>query len=136
VTHPIVNRNLYTRYLFFKDHAGYCVGRKALGALALAKAEIWAEEKEVEYRWDWDDDGDLGDHHYWCSTAIEENHFHMPERSRHTHEILWCAAYLDDACIASLSGIIDPDNTYRRVIEAELALEAYGNEQDCTNISI
>jgi hypothetical protein len=79
------------------------------GAMKLAQAEYEAEERGWTVEWDYDNEPyDMGD-------AETE----MPS------EVL--VAILKDASgnvIGSLSGIGDPDNNYRRVVEAELALEA------------
>lgn len=94
---------------FFKANAGYIVGEKAQGALALAKAEEAADRLGWTVAWEPDDlpwDGDDG---------YEPN------------EVL--CAVLKDArgkVRASLCGIADPDTKYARVIEAELAAEALG----------
>lgn len=112
-----MNQQLFAAYRFFKAHAGYIVGRSAMGALALAKAERYAELVGYEFAWAYDDDADLGDHASWCSNAKRDRCF--------GHECLY--AVLRDASgevCASLGSIIDPGNAYRRVIEAELALEA------------
>lgn len=114
---------LYKRYLFFKDHAGYCVGQRAVGALALARAEMWAEEHDIEFAWEWDDDGDLSDHSYWCNQAkLDEDYYERGNTC--DHDILGCRVVWNGETQASLWSIIDPDSNYRRVVEAELALEA------------
>lgn len=112
----MVDRNLYAAYRFFRQHAGYVVGENAKGAFALAKAEQWAEDNEMDYTWEYDTWADLGDHEYWCAQ----------ERAgqEHDHEVEICRAEYNDEVVASLSGIIDADRNYRRVVEAELALEA------------
>jgi hypothetical protein len=104
-------------YLFFKEHAGYCVGERAKGALRLAKAEAYAAQMGYEVSWEWDDCGDLGDHEIWCSNA--------KQGKCRGHEIEY--AVLKDASgevRASLGSIIEPSNDCRRVIEADLFLEA------------
>ena len=94
-------------YQFFKQNAGYVVGRRAEGALALARAERWARSTgSVRFRWvddinaDWDAELQEG-----C--VLERQ---CPE----------CGSW---TCEASLWGIVDADADYRRVVEAELALE-------------
>jgi hypothetical protein len=71
------------------------------------------------FEWhDYNDDyeGSLGDHAYWC--ADEENGI------EHSHEIYYCVAKdANGKVVASLCAIIDPSREYRRVIEAELAME-------------
>ena len=116
-------------FRFFFEHAGYVVGERAIGALALARAEAKAKQDGVHFDWQEDCDVDLGDHEVWCSDERANR--------QHDHEVLYCVAYKDCYCknaahkphrdiVASLSGIIDPDRNYRRIVEAELALEALG----------
>lgn len=117
------DKALYNAYRFFRDHAGYVVGERGKGALALAKAERWAEENGIEFIWEWDTDGDLGDHEAWCGTAREDAWRYGYGRTC-THDVEWCRAEYNDETVASLGGIIDADRNYRRVVEAELAREA------------
>jgi hypothetical protein len=124
--------NLYRRYRFFKENGGYCVGSRAISAVALARAEQWAEDNDIDYTWEWDTDGDLGDHACWCRDERRReagySSFGMPESQRRlgqcAHEIEACVLEYQGEVLASLCGIIDADRTYRRVVEAELALEA------------
>lgn len=96
-------------------------GRSSTGALALARAEEWAENRDIEFSWEYDfipyKDA-LRDHDYWCK---QRDHGEWTCQ----HEIACCLAYLDGEVIASLGGIIDADHISRRVIEAELALAIY-----------
>ena len=100
---------------FFREHAGYIVGRRLAGALALAKAETVAKDV-LRYRWIADDDADLS--------------FMSDDERRQPHEVEVCLAERQcPTCerweiVGSLGGIVDADNAYRRVVEAELALEA------------
>ena len=103
-------------YRFFKAHAGYRVGFHAVDAAALARAEDWASKQSVEYVWDGDPDTDLGDHEYWCTAEARGED--------HDHEGFQVVAQIPAQTLSSLGGIIDPDDNYRRVVEAELALEA------------
>jgi hypothetical protein len=101
---------------FFFKHAGYSCGSgqtprqgRMEGAMKLAQAEHEAEERGWTVEWNYDNEP------YDMDDAETE----MPS------EVL--VAILKDASgnvIGSLSGIGDPDNNYRRVVEAELALEA------------
>lgn len=107
---------------FFAKHAGYCVppGRMAC-AKHLAQAEQLANDKQWMFSWEPDTDdyeGSLGDHEYWC----EKEQRGIP----HQHEVYYCQLWANDGntMLASLCGILDPDRNYRRVVEAELALEA------------
>jgi hypothetical protein len=108
-------------YRFFFEFAGYCVGFRAQGALALAKAERHADDHEWTASWEWDEDADLS----WMSED---------ERQRE-HEILCCLLKdADGNVLASLCGITDADSNYRRVIVAELALEAMVNAQQLDRV--
>lgn len=91
----------------------------------LAAAEAWARNRgDLEFVWEDDPDGadTLGD----IDPAT-------------VSEILQCTLYWSDPSrsrlkltrrvLASLGGIVDPDRAYRRIIEAELALEAYNEEE-------
>lgn len=107
------------RILFFREHAGYCVGRRILGAMELADAEIAAEQARIRFEWHWDDDADWS----W----MDQECFAKAKLREQEHEVFYCLALDDDGeCLASLGSIFDPSNEYRRVIEAELAQEALG----------
>jgi hypothetical protein len=113
--------SLVRSYRFFFEFAGCCVGFRAQGALALAKAERYSTDHEWVAFWEWDEDADLS----WMS---EE------ERNRE-HEVLCCLLKdADGNVLASLGGITDPDRNYQRVIVAELALEAVVNSQQLNRI--
>jgi hypothetical protein len=105
---------------FFYEHAGYSYntaietpeqGRRRT-AQALADAELWAHE--AGYSVDWEDDWDVTDHVAEYDTydtepaTCEQATMHDP----------------DGAVVASLGCIDDATDEYRRVVEAELALEA------------
>jgi hypothetical protein len=126
-------------YRFFRAHAGGWVGHNAQGALALVHAERAAEILGWAYGWFGDDDADLGDHAIWCPDERREQAGYQRDGSNcprfnpsflvaHAHYAYVCI--LKDArgeVLESLGGVIDPDDAYRRVIEAELASEAIGN---------
>ena len=103
-------------FRFFHENAGYVVGQRAIGAAALARAEEKAADAGITFRWEHDHDPDIS----WMSET----------EKKQDHEILGCMAMsVCGECgqrkqLASLWGIVDPSNEYRRVIEAELALEA------------
>ena len=108
---------LRKRTKFFIEHAGvsYRPGKETKaqgrrrGAEALARAEQYAEEQGWKVEWDYDQN------EYQMGDAETE----MP------NEVL--VAVLRDAdghVLESLGGIGDPSDSCRRVVEAELALEA------------
>jgi hypothetical protein len=109
--------NQRKNFEFFFKHAGYIVGERAKGALNLARAEQYAEERGWSFDWTWDDNAD--------SSWMDEK-----ERER-DHEALGCILRDENGeVIESLWGIFDPDENYRRVVQAELASQAmYRDEQ-------
>lgn len=124
----MANADLRRRFKFFFDHAGYVVGQRAQGAIALARAEFWLEQQSsLTVRWEGDPDGDLGDHAYWCSQERRQvAHAHTIESCSIVRP---CPIHHDPRCwhtavIESLGGIIDADRDYMRVVVAELASEA------------
>lgn len=101
---------------FFKKHAGsaHHVGQnpkvgRVQGAVRLAKAERAARERGYNVNWEHDrETWDPGDTDYVPSEVL-------------------CASLINPTTLAteaSLCSIADPDRNYRRVVEAELALEA------------
>lgn len=109
---------------FFWKNAGFSYDpakeTKAQGrrrcATALAEAESYAQDRQWSYEWEWDCEGcagcDCGSSECACSAGTE-------------HETLCCVLRVHrGAILASLYGICEPSADYRRVIEAELALEA------------
>jgi hypothetical protein len=76
-------------------------------ARKLAAAEEWAARVNLEYEWgeDWD--------------SCEHEYEPRPDSCE------YCMASLGKEVLASLGCIDDATDDYRRVIEAELALEAY-----------
>jgi len=107
---------------FFHEHGGYGYDPatetrdegRARCALEAAEAEAWADEQGVTFRWE--DDWHVTDHaHEYCTDAY-------PDGSPETCEV--CDAYLGDTVLASLGCIDDATDEYRRVIEADLAIEA------------
>lgn len=119
-------RTRYARAVqFFYTHAGFSydpktetkVQGKRRCARALAKAEAYAYEHDWAYTWEQDSciGGDCGDTEtceHPCCQGTE-------------HECLWCS--LEDSRgnpLASLGSICEPSEEYKRVVKAELALEA------------
>jgi hypothetical protein len=117
-------KTMTTAERFFWSHAGYSWNQtegetKAQGrrrcAVALAKAEAWAADQGMTFAWESDDFPDLS----WMTE----------QEQAEPHEVLVCIArYRDGSVAASLGGIVDPDRTYGRIVEAELASEA---KHDC-----
>jgi hypothetical protein len=144
--------------MWFHAHGAGTVGRSMIGALHLARAEAHAARMGWRFEWTADDSGDLGDHEEWCGRARMAahadsraecchrtgldgwiSHEDWCTRARRTthqgceHEILGCILKTrDDAHAASLWGIIDADRDYGRMVQAELALEVLGAEEDRT----
>lgn len=104
-----VDPKLKRAYAFFKENAGYVVGRSAEGALALARAEAIASS--LGWDVDWEEDPE----EYQMGDAEEEP----------PNEVYNAMLRDEDGkVIGSLGGIGDPSRSYQRVVEAELALEA------------
>jgi hypothetical protein len=112
---------------FFASMSGR-VGEAMLSGLHLARAEARAAALGWEVRWDWDEDAGAPDTS-WCPICerMAANDRTLPREVSvgHAHEIL-CAVLVDadGKVLGSLGGIADPDHAYRRLVEAELALEA------------
>lgn len=107
----MITNRLREQFRFFHDNAGWSTPPgKAACALSLARAETAAEELGIEFTWETDDD-------------IDDSWMDERERAK-PHEWLICRAVLGDRVLAALCGIVDPDRTYGRVVEAELAQEA------------
>lgn len=121
--HRIVVRDAATQFFF--EHAGYSYNPKTetaeqgrqRGAERLAAAERFAAEKSFVFEWNYDEEGcigcDCGNPDCACSSGA-------------SHEVLYCLLRESDngEVLQSLSGICEPSREYRRVVEAELALEA------------
>lgn len=120
---------------FFYQHAGYSrkphesedAGKRRC-AKAMAKAEARAQRVGIHFEWNDDDERA----YCYCDDPTCKYH----EGSDADWETLYCVAYKDCHCrnaahqphrdiVGSLSGIMDPDASYRRVVEAELASEYF-----------
>lgn len=116
---PLSRDELSPAEQFFYDNAGlsYIPGKETpeegrlRNALEYATAEEWARDYDADYQWS--DDWGI-DHVAEFPDAYDSE----PE----TCEA--CLMYIDGELVASLSCIDDADDNYRRIIEAELALEA------------
>lgn len=109
---------------FFYKHAGFSYnpatqtkrqGRERTARL-LAQAEKDARRLGIYFDWEVDMDGCIG---CTCGGADCSCCTGVP------HETLGCVARASDGeALASLWGICEPTREYKRVVEAELALEA------------
>lgn len=116
--HVLKARNAFRAdWRFFLENAGYATppGR-AKCALDLAHAERQARNQGYTFEWEYDCDGcsgcDCGNKACKCASGEE-------------HETLACVCRTAFGKVAaSLCGICEPSKEYRRVVEAELALEA------------
>lgn len=106
---------------FFAEHAGTVIGEAALTGYQLALAEEIAEELDWTTEWELDSYPDLS----WCEKC-QSDHDHRAGHALNTY----CAVLRDGdgRALSSLGGIDRPDKAYRRVVEAELALEALAEE--------
>jgi hypothetical protein len=114
----MIDNELRKAFRFFFENAGYCVGRRAEGALQLARAERWAREEGAEVAWVddnevWDGDCPAPDMVLGCTLKVGDEEVS-----------LWGIglnhAYRKDM-ILHRGLLVTP---YQRVVEAELALEA------------
>lgn len=103
------SRETRRRFTFFKRHAGYVVGESAKGALALSRAEDWANAEGVTFDWE-------------PETNVDDSWMSATERKQ-PHEVYVAIARHPDGRSAALGNIFDPDSAYQRVVNAELAME-------------
>lgn len=102
-------KSLYDRYRFFHAHCGV-VGRHAVAAIALARAERDAEELDLKVSWEDEDlawDGEGEPPAIWAYAAVY-----------HPNDPSWPIAGLGGI------GLNSWRDTYVRVVEAELLSEA------------
>lgn len=121
-------RKLREAWQFFHEHAGYVVGRRAIGAMSLARAEALFEDADAAglARIRWEDDP------YADASWLEQPEF-ARELEQYRDGDMSCESALLEVrededepwqCVGSLGGIFDADDDYRRVVNAELASEA------------
>ena len=118
-------------FRFFLENAGYCVGSRAQGAINLARAEADAKKLGITFEWapemePYDGAGcceDVKRHAQYLRNDGRTMEARWLERE-HMHDAEWCAARYKGETLASLGMIADADRTYRRVVQAELAMEA------------
>lgn len=121
-------------FQFFLTWAGGVVGQNAVGALNLARAEKWAEDRGITFEWEYDSDADSS----WCQRCehIREcGHIgRQTMQCKHVsceHEFLGCTLKDPEGeFMESLWGIDGVTPQHRRVVEAELALEAYAQYEE------
>ena len=118
---------------FFYEHAGWSYGSaketeeegRARGAQELARAEEEAERRAWSVEWVYDEEPCLS-----CECGSSE----CPCFTGEPHETYTAILYPDGLnydphnVLASLGSICEPSREYRRVINAELALEALSEE--------
>jgi hypothetical protein len=117
---------------FFCEHAGYSVPPgKAPCAIALVRAEQWAEDNGIEFRLEDDPDADASFVETW--TPKDQEQWKKQDHScysvicyRPCPEHGWDCKHRE--VLTSLSGIFDPTDDYLRVVRAELALESMPSE--------
>jgi hypothetical protein len=110
-------------YLFFLRNAGYSYdpqtqtkqADRSECARKLAKAERDARALGYTFEWEYDSDGCIGCdcNSPDCACSTGESHECLVCLMRDSHGI----------CCQSLGSICEPSREYRRVVEAELALE-------------
>lgn len=101
-------------YRFFREHAGYIVGRAGIGALSLARDEAWGEEQGLTFEWQ---DSDIP----W------DGDFPLPEGCALMDVVMRDKSGKVVGSLCSVSEF--PGGPYFRVVEAELASE-YRAEQE------
>lgn len=112
--------SLVKAYRFFKANAGYIVGQASQFALQMARAEIAARNTDVIYTWGFDDYCDDSFVDTWDNTGKARKQWDAQD-----HACEYCDLHdADGNLLASLCGIWDASADYRRVVQAELALEA------------
>lgn len=109
---PPERQRLADAFRFFHEHAGYVVGESAVCAIALARAEQFAREHDLTYAWEpesepWDGCVPLAPTDCLDWVACRDGNGEV----------------LASVGMVATTGYSDP---YRRVLEAELALEAMG----------
>jgi hypothetical protein len=116
---PLVDPDLYRRYRFFHENAGYIVGMRAVCALRLARAEQAAKRRGLEVIWEnemlpWDGDCPPPKVHAMASVY----HPDRPEHCERSHPHYYVLAHLGSI------GLDSWRDEYKRVVEAELFIEA------------
>ena len=109
------------REQFFCQHAGYSQGpgeteaqAREVGAKALALAEKWAKDNGYEFKWLPDSEGCVG-----CDCGSED----CKCANRTCHPEVCIMNDENNHTVQSLGSVCDASETYRVVVQAELALE-------------
>ncbi len=123
-----------TPYQFFLKHAGYSydpMKETPLQGRRRCAEQLAEAEKEMEAR-GWVAEWRVDDERAYCYCDSPTCRYH--ENSNYKWTTLYCVLYHPCDCdrcsdkhrdiLGSLCGIINPDYNYRRVVEAELALDA------------
>lgn len=105
---------------FFREQAGGVVGEAQRGALALTRAERYAADHGWTVVWEDDPDADWS----WMSEREQQQPHEVYVAILYDRDPADRTSRLRPRVLASLGGIFDPSPEYRRVVEAELALEA------------
>jgi hypothetical protein len=109
------------RYRWHREHSSTIVGEHAVSAIALARAEIRAEQEGLEFRWEnelesyedvYGDEPEPGVEYLWCGVYAEETE----------DELLASLGFIGVRSPAFAYGV--PRDPYIRTVQAELALEA------------
>jgi hypothetical protein len=109
---------LIPAYLFFRAHAGGRIGFNAQTALDLARAEQHARCEG--WQWEWMNDRCIGGD---CRETETCEH-PCCQGTEHVCESLTLWDSEGRSVLASLGSICEPTTEYRRVVKAELAMEA------------
>ena len=131
----LLSPELLRAFRFHFKHGGYALGQQAQGALEAARAELEMKRRGVVFSWLPDDMADWS----WLEGKDEKGRYLFRKAYREgPHEVEMCDAMIpcEDhgtdcphaVTLASMSGIFDADANYRRVVEAELALDVLANE--------
>ena len=126
MAHTTLAPDIIRRYQFFREHAGYIVGQRALCAFKLAKAEQWLREQDdivpvcepdMDIDDSWMSDDERRQSHTWETYSLVRP---CPDHGldcRHAEHL------------ASVGNVVDADSAYARVLWAELASEIMPDTQ-------
>ena len=122
-------KTLYQRYRFFHELAGYVVGQSAVCALALARAEETAERRGLMVLWEdedepWDSDCPEPTYVMWAGVYWREDDDQGRYQGRYR------ARRSPPLASVGMVGFNTWNDPYRRVVEAELFMEALSGEVD------